>query len=410
MYRDPITGKDFNPAIVFIGGFLPSIARLAEYNYEVVKMLAKRLAKYGIKIIVLANRPDIFISKDVKPPTNVKVIRAWYRATTLLLPLKLIQVRKTGDILVLSLYHGIFDKSGIVNFLATLLVLVVAKVLRYKTITILHTLPELREKSFIYFTKTFSYIYCLGARITTLLIFNLSHKVLLLVKTYRDVLCDASPNLCSKVSHIPHGVPNYVHYDYKKLSHKDVLTIAFIGLISPRKNFIALIKALSKVRLLLNSKIKLILIGAPHPYLFREALSLIRQTVNDHIDVKYLGYLETSTLQEYVYRYVDIIVLPYDNPTGTSGIAHIVAPAATPIIMPSFIEYTELYREGHGLKLYNAYSKDLSTELAKAILGVLTNPIEYEKLSRRALSYAKTHDVARTSLMLLKEIVDLWRK
>jgi glycosyltransferase involved in cell wall biosynthesis len=160
----------------------------------------------------------------------------------------------------------------------------------------------------------------------------------------------------------------------------------------------------------LESKIELVLIGAPHPYLFHETSSLIRQIKKNYIHVKYLGYLKTKELQEYVSKHVDIIVLPYKLPTGTSGIAHIVAPAATPIIMPSFIEYVELYRDGYGLKLFNAHNRNISAELAKAISEILANPAKYDELSKRTSAFAKTHDVILTSLMLLKEIINLYRQ
>ena len=395
----------FKPGIIFIGGFPPSIARLAEYNYEVLKIVAEKLIKYEIKIYILANRADIFANKEIVLPNNIKVFYVWRENNILLIPLKLIQMRSKGNILILSFYHGIFGSSAALNFLSTFFILVIAKILRYKIITILHTLPELRKETFTIFSKSFSYIYYLGLRITSILIFNISHRVILLVKTYRNIVCSAAPSLCPKISYIPHGVPNYIHYNSKKLVRRDKITVAFIGLISFRKNILAFIEALNRVRELLNSKIELILIGAPHPYLFYEMFSLIKQVTKSYMNVKYIGYLNTKELQEYVSRYVDVIVLPYKLPTGTSGIAYIAAPTATPIIMPSFIEYVELYRDGYGLKLFNAYSRNISVELTKAILEILTNPIKYNELSKKTLIYARTHDVTITSLMLLKEII-----
>jgi len=398
--------------IIFIGGFPPSIARLAEYNYEVVSSLAEKLASCGVRIIVLANKPDIFTTKsEIKLPTNAEVLYFWHAATTLSLPLKLIQLRRIGNILIISFYHGIFGRSSVANFLSTLSTLVTAKILRYKTITILHTLPGLREDVFKYFTEILNYVYRLGTRIITLLILNLSHRVLLLVRAYREILLGSSPSLRFKIYYIPHGVPIYVRYNSKKLCCKDSITIAFIGLISPRKNLVSLVGALNKLRSSLNnSRVRLVLIGAPHPYLLDESFLLIRQIANNYIDVKYLGYLETKELQDYIYKNTDMVILPYDAPTGTSGVAHITAPAATPIIMPSFIEYIELYKDGHGLKLYNAYSDDISTELVKSIYEILVNPLKYEELCRRASSYAKKYSIAKTAIALLKHLIELWKK
>ena len=223
-------------------------------------------------------------------------------------------------------------------------------------------------------------------------------------------MCNVSPSLCSKISYVPHGVPNYVNCDTKKLVPRDKITVAFIGLISPRKNIPDLIEALNKAGQLLEYEIELVVIGAPHPYLFHETFSLIRQVKKGYIHVKYLGYLNTKELQEYVSKYVDLIVLPYKLPTGTSGIAHIVAPAATPIIMPSFLEYIELYREGCGLELFATHNGNISAELAKTISEILTNPAKYYELSKRACIFAKTHDVTLTSLMLLKKIINLYRQ
>jgi glycosyltransferase involved in cell wall biosynthesis len=404
----PIQTK-FKLGIIFIGGFPPSIARLAEYNYEVIKTMAEKLVKNEVEIYVLSNKADIFTNEEITIPNNVKVFYVWRENNALSVPLKLTQMRGKGDILILSFYHGIFGSSATLNFLSVFSILVIARMLRYRVITILHTLPELRKGTFMIFGKPFSYIYYLGSRITSMLIFKMSHKVVLLVKTYCNIMCSASPSLCSKISYITHGVPNYIYCNSKKLVSKERIIVAFIGLISSRKNILALIEALNSVKLLLNSEIELILIGAPHPYLLHEALPLIRRTAKGNIHVRYIGYLKTKELQEYIFKYVDIIVLPYTLPTGTSGIAHIVAPAATPIIMPSFIEYIELYKDGYGLKLFSAYNRDISAEIAKAIYDILKNPTKYYELSKRTSTYAKTHDMTLTSLMLLKEIISLYR-
>jgi glycosyltransferase involved in cell wall biosynthesis len=399
----------FKPGIVFIGGFPPSIARLAEYNYEVIKTVAEKLVKYEAQIYILANKADMFTNDEIVLPNNVKVFYVWRENNILLVLLKLIRMRRENNILILSFYHGVFGSSAALNFLSVFFILIIAKILNYKIITILHTLPEIRKGTFTIFGKPFSYIYYMGSRITSLFIFNMSNRTILPVKTYYDILCNVSPSLRSKISYIPHGVPNYVNCDIKKLVPRDKITVAFIGLISSRKNIPDLIEALNKAGQLLESKIELVLIGAPHPYLFHEAFSLIRQIKKSYIRVKYLGYLNTKELQEYVSKHVDVIVLPYKLPTGTSGIAHIVAPAATPIVMPSFEEYIELYRDGYGLKLFNAHSINISVELTKAIFEILTNPMKYDELSKKTSTYARTHDVTITSSMLLKEIISLYK-
>ena len=396
--------------IIFIGGFPPSIARLAEYNYEILKTMTEKLVKYEARIHVLANKADIFANEEIALPNNVKVFYVWRENNILSVPLKLIRMRRENDILILSFYHGVFGSSATLNFLSLFFILIFAKVLNYKVITILHTLPEIRKGTFAIFSKPFSYIYYLGSRLTSLLIFYMSNITILPVKIYYNIMCNVSPSLCSKISYVPHGVPNYANCDTKKLVQRDKITVAFIGLISPRKNIPDLIEALNKAGQLLESEIELVLIGAPHPYLFHEAFSLIRQIKKGYIHVKFLGYLNTKELQEYVSKHVDLIVLPYKLPTGTSGIAHIVAPAATPIIMPSFPEYIELYKEGYGLKLFATHNGNISEELAKAISESLTNPAKYYELSKRTCLFAKTHDVTLTSLLLLNEIIHLCKQ
>jgi len=397
-----VRDKHFTAGIIFIGGFPPSIARLAEYNYEVIRILARRVAAYGVNFIVLSNIPDV-TAKSADVPSNVLVLYTWYKATTLLIPLRLMLLRKTCNTLILSFYHGVFGSSGITNFLSTLSILVTAKLLNYKVITILHTLPELREV-FRFFVKKISSIYRLGTFLLTLLILTLSSKVILLVKAYKRILCDIFPRFRCKIEYIPHGVPIYIHYGSKRVDGKKMLTFAFVGLISSRKNFVVF-KALNKIQSLMDIKrIKLVIIGAPHPYQFQEALSLLNKFINSNIYVEYVGYLETKALQEYIHRYVDVVILPYECPTGTSGIANIIAPSATPIVMPSFIEFRELFEDGHGLKLYDINNEDLEQSFVKAIYDVLTHPKEYEVLSRRALSFAQSNDIAKISSELLRII------
>jgi glycosyltransferase involved in cell wall biosynthesis len=397
--------------IVFIGGFPPSIARLAEYNYEVVKAMAEKLVKHGVQIYVLANKIDMFVNEKFDNPSNVKVMRVWQKDNTLSLLLKLILMRKKSSMIIISYYHGIFGSSALLNFLSIAIILILGKILHYKILIILHTLPELRKEFFTTFHSRFSYIYYLGLRITSLLMFKIAQRIILLVKTYYNVMCTTLPLLCSKMRYIPHGVPNYVCYGIKTPSIDKKVKIAFIGLISFRKNLLALIEALRDIKLSLNSDIELMLIGAPHPYAFRihDLFLVVKRAIESGISLKYLGYIPTRDLQEYVFKHIDIVVLPYSVPTGTSGMAHIIAPATTPIIMPSFMEFIELYIDGHGLAFFDVRKENIATELSKVIYDVLTNKTKYCELSKRMLTYSRTHDVNLTSLLLLKEVIALYR-
>jgi glycosyltransferase involved in cell wall biosynthesis len=404
--------KNGKLGIVFIGGFPPAIARLAEYNYEVIGVMAKKLAKYGAQIYILANKNDISSSTEkLDYPSNIKVLHVWQKDNTLRLLLELVLMRRRANILLISYYHGLFGSSAILNFLSILLILILGRMLRYKILVVLHTLPELRKTSLMLSSRFFNHAYHLGFIISTLLIFKASHRVVLLVKIYRDIICSMLPSLCSKVHYIPHGVPNHVYCSTKALSESNKIKVAFIGLLSSRKDLLALVEALSNVNRSLNSNVELVLIGAPHPYLpYNDLFTTVKRAVEKGIGIKYLGYLTAKELQEYVCRYIDVVVLPYKLPTGTSGIAHLIAPSATPIVMPSFVEFIEIYKDGHGLVFFNKNGEDVIAELSKVIYNVLTNKVKYRELSRRAVNYAKSHEITLTSLLLIKEIIHLYKK
>jgi glycosyltransferase involved in cell wall biosynthesis len=404
------TMKNNELGIVFIGGFPPAIARLAEYNYEVISAMAKKLVKHRVKIYILANKDGTSSVEEFNYPSNIKVLRVWQKDNTLRLLLELVLMRRRADILLISYYHGVFGSSAILNFLSTLLILILGRMLRYKVLVVLHTLPELRKTSLMLSSRFFNHVYHLGFTITTLLIFKASHRVVLLVKIYRDVVCSMLPSLCSKIRYIPHGVPNYVYCSTKALSASSKIKVAFIGLLSSRKNLLALVEALSNVSRSLNSNTELVLIGAPHPYLpYNDLFTTVKRAVEKGISIKYIGYLPTKELQEYVCRYIDVVVLPYKLPTGTSGIAHFIASAATPIVVPSFVEFVEMYKDGHGLVFFNKNREDVIAELSKVIYNVLTNEVKYHELSKRAVNYAKTHEITLTSLLLIKEVVHLYK-
>jgi glycosyltransferase involved in cell wall biosynthesis len=369
--------------------------------------MAEISARCGVEILVLAGTSDSFTTQKSWEGQQLgfKVIYAYkYGWRSILLPFKLLPIRKKGEVLIFSFYHGIFGRSAITNFLTTMLFLIMSKVCRFKVFTIMHTLPEARRAVTGLFPKNLSYLYYLGLRITTSLILRLSYRVIVLVKVFREIL-SISKSGYNKINYLPHGAPIYIMPKPKKLSaKKKEVNIAFIGLVSPRKNINILSEALCIVKRSLNiKKIRMILIGTPHPYIGE--LRNLNLSICKDIEIKYLGYLNTASLQKYLYNHVNLVILPYVFPTGTSGIAWIIAPSATPVVLPFFIEYYELYKQGMGLKFYNPKSTDLASTIASVSLNILKNQEVYEALSERQCNVSIKYNMKKIALSLLRLIL-----
>ncbi len=385
--------------VVFIGGFPPSIARLSEYNYELLKNLSRLIP--GVKIYVLANEPDFYTTKYMEKeelerlPSNIEVLYTWKPSLTHSLLYNILKLRKRSNVLIISIYHGIFGNSGIANLLTVLLLYIFALLLRYKVVTILHTLPEARES--LYSMHGLNKLYYLGFRIFTSIVVYMSEKILLPVEKYRDIMLGSYTNLNGKLAFIPHGVPIY------KLCGEDrkenCLNLAFIGLISPRKNLELLINIMDKL-VERGIRCKLYIIGTIHPYYRKESREKLLKIIKEgRGNVEWFGYMKLDKLQEFICKNIDVIILPYHASTGTSGIVHFIAPAAKPVILPFFYEFYELYKQGYGILLIRDNNTD---EYVEKIYRLVSDRGVYAEIKKRMIYASLKYSMDKIAHRLLE--------
>lgn len=392
--------------IVFIGSFPPNRGRLSEFNEALVKSISDL---FPIKFIVLSNSEDG--KSDVTSYSSDKIEVAYcYKIgnplTVFSFISKIRKLRKSSNILVLSIYHGIFGKSAFINGLFILFIYLSAYLFRYKIITILHTLPELISVQRAWSIKI-NHILQLGLKLTTMISLLFSTKVIFLSKIHKNIARTYYSLYNSKIVYLPHGtwVCNINRTKHAKYLVSNKITIAYLGLIGFRKNLELLLDVMANIIDKYKLKLKLKIIGGLHPDFPTESKSLLinlYKKYNHHLEMEYLGYIDTKRLYK-IFKNIDIVVLPYKTSTGTSGVYHLIARFGKPVVMPSFIEYKELKFKGAGIYLYNISSQ--RENLAEAITRVITDKSLYKNLSTRNIAYANSYQWKKLATKYLEQFL-----
>ncbi|MBN2189584.1 MAG: glycosyltransferase [Candidatus Aureabacteria bacterium] len=314
--------------IAIVGCFPPSKQGLNEYNCH----LSRAIGELGHKCIAISNMLTDIEKKNLKKVKCTKVmIRriwkfdsyfSWYNIV------KLIRKEKP-DVVIFSLIFSSFSFRGYRSFV-NLLTPALVKFTGFKTAIILHHLYENIDMGT--YGKTRIAIFKIGCNLITRS-FKLVDKVFVLVERYREFL--ESRYRAKNVRYVSHGCFLKLEEPLPYKKSKNVLVMGKFGAYKKLDRIIEMVKELSDE----DSDIKLIIAGRSHPYFKGHVEEVLEHALHNFIDFR--GYVLEEHLPA-LFSDINVVVIPYDFYTGTSGIAHLAVNYGRPIVAYDSLEIEDL--------------------------------------------------------------------
>ncbi len=352
------------------------------------------MTSLGVRVTVLS---------DVGPVTqgengceeNVEVVKCWKPDDPLSLLRALFKIVKLKmPVVVFNLHFAIFGRSRTVNFFGFLMVgatALLGKILHFKTLVLLHNLPDaIKIDYFGLKTSLLNRAGLLLAEKMTLWV----DSVIVTTRINKKLI---EQRFRRQAIYIPHGAWMLTPvWDGAPPSKKD--SLLFLGYISPAKDM----SLLSRVYRSLKLKypwLKLKLVTSPHPN-FPESIEELKE-LYDIDGVEYLGYKREEELPQ-ILRSCVALILPYITCTGSSGVLHLVSGFGLPTVAPDLPEFRESRYDGAGILL----CKD-EAEMVQTIELLINDAGLWHELSRRSRKFAEQRSWNNVASMFLKLIESL---
>jgi glycosyltransferase involved in cell wall biosynthesis len=323
------------PDVVAVSAYPPNKGRLSEYGH----MLAEGLASEGLKVKVLSDLPP-----DRAPrAAGLEVSKAWTPNNPLSFLGALREIISSRPrVVLMNLTFALFGRGKVTNFLGFLLVFLVTKLeklLHFKSMVILHNLPEVVDTSIFGLKPSFPNR--LGLLLAEKFMVGCD-TVVVLLPMYKKMI---ETRFGKETHYVPHGAWEGMRSAEAVVHNRD--SILFLGYMSPSKDMKMLARAYAGVKEM-HPDLRLKIVTSPHPN-FPKALDQLR--VFDKMDgVEYLGYKSEEDLPK-ILEECYAVVLPYATATGTSGVLHLVSSAGIPVVGTDLPELRQNVDEGAGLLL-----------------------------------------------------------
>jgi glycosyltransferase involved in cell wall biosynthesis len=381
--------KVSNLHMTIFTAYPPNRGRLSEYAFQLVNALTL----LGVNVTVLSDAGSNKYGED--NCKAVKIVECWkpdYPLSFLHVFHQIIKLR--SSVVLFNLHFAVFGRTRMVNFLGFLMVGVIAllgRLLHFKTVLILHNLPEAIKME--YFGLKMSFLNRLGLFLAEILAFKCDSIVL--TTRLNKILVEY--RFHRQANYIPHGAWIFANDgDGVKISKRD--SLVFLGYLSPNKNLSILSQIYQNLRLK-HPWLKLKLITSPHPN-FPDSIKQLKELL-DIEGVEYLGYRKEEELPSILSSCVALI-LPYTTCTGTSGVLHLVSNLGLPAVVPDLPEFRECLYDGAGIIL----CRD-EKEMERAIDHLIINKDLWLEMSLRSRFFAENRSWQNIALELLKVIEKL---
>jgi len=358
--------KIFPKSIAVIGNYIPRQCGIATFTSDLCEALSQRLPDPDKVIAIVMD--DIVQGYDyperVKFEVRENIVRDYINAADFL---NLNQI----DAVILQHEYGIFGGKDGINILQLL------KNLKIPIITTLHTvLSSPTDEQLIIIQELEKY----------------SQNFVVMAHKAKEILNDVYKIPYSKISMIPHGIPDVPFVDpifYKdKFGLEEKKVILTFGLIGPSKGIEFMIEAMPKIIEKFKDVIYIIL-GATHPSLLRTDGEEYRHFLLGK--VKKLGledyvqfhnkFVELEALTEYLIA-TDIYVTPYlSKEQITSGTLAYAVGSGNAVVSTPYLFAEELLADGRGRLVPFRDSERLAAE----IIDLLSH--EHERNTIRKIAY-----------------------
>ncbi len=375
--------------IALVSAFPPSRHHLSEYGFH----LADELRRRQLDFVVLA---DELASEQPELPGFV-VRRCWRVGALNNVPRVLSAIRQSQpDLVWFNLVYSSFGANPVAAF-AGLCAPALSRASGLRTHVTLHHLMEncnLRHADI-----NFPRLYHFAGSIATRILLR-ADSVSVLLERYRRVLRQRYG--ATNIGVRPHGTLGTPYPPDPGLRPATEFRMLALGKWGRYKRLEVLFEALPAV-LDAVPHATLLIAGCDHPNR-AGYLAQLQQKWGAHPRVRFLGYLEEDEFED-VFRSAHVAVLPYLSSGGPSGVAHIAARFALPIVAASIDDLVRLADE-EGLAL-DTFDPENSAELAARLISLAQDSGRRERMAEQNYRVALNTTMPRIVASYLAEFARL---
>ena len=363
--------------IALVSAFPPSRHHLSEYGFH----LADELRRQGLEFTILGDEHGA----DEPELPGFVVRRCWRVGDVGNVSRILSAVRENKpDVVWFNLVYSTFGANPLAAF-AGLCTPALTRAAGFRTHVTLHHLMDvcnLRHADI-----AFPRLYRFAGSIATRLLLR-ADSVSVLLERYRRLLEQRYGAINIGVR--PHGTLGTPNPPDPALRPQNEFRILALGKWGRYKRLETLLEALPEV-LRAVPHATLLIAGCDHPNRPGYVADL-KQKWGAHPRIKFIGYLDEDQFDD-VFRSAHVAVLPYLSSGGPSGVAHIAARFALPIIGTNIDDLVRLADE-EGLAL-DTYDPQSPAELASRLIELARAPARQARMSEQNYGVALNTTMSR---------------
>jgi len=397
--------------VALVSKFPPSSGGESEYFYNLAKSVSN--ISHAVAVANLEQR-----AKTLESSGRLRMLRVW-QTNHLSYPFRILKacVGLRPNLIHLNHEYLLYGRPAYGALFPFLLILL--RLTRAPVVVTMHSVipREALAKDFFkrYSWQRFSALKSLLLYAWTKLILILATHIIVLSEASRNCLVRQYGCPSGKISTVAHGVSNLPLLSKQQARHlldlEDRPIILNVGFLHEKKGIEYLVRAMSTV-LKENPKALLVVAGGPHASYagnirFQEYVARLRQLVSS-LDIRDSVILRTQTVPvELVPIYLasaDVVVLPYLEHFGASGVlAHAIA-AGKPVVATRVNPFFESLQDGVNALLVNPGNEN---ELAGAILKLINDSGFGEYLAKNLRNSAANLGWGNVANLHLKIYSDL---
>ena len=368
-----------NTTIAVVTALSPSSTTLAEYGWHLLRALA---SKQGVRVVALVEDAE----HEYPDIAGVEIVEAW-RFNAVTNPLRIARAaRRAGaDVVLLNAHFTSFGSSKVAATLG-LMTPLVAKVMRMRTVTLLHNIVETVDLATAGFGSNRLIeraLRAIGSLVTWLVL--RSDLVTTTMPRYVEVL--RSKYRAKNVVLTPHGAFDVPAPPAAPSSPQRIMTFGKFG---TYKKIECLIEA---IRLLGRTDVELVVAGTDSPNT-PGYLAAVDEELGGP-DVTFTGYVAEEDI-EHLFRSAAVTVFPYSATTGSSGVLHQAGSFGCAPVLPRIGDLEDLIEdEGYTGAFFAA---DDPVDLARAVARLLDDEGERSRIA--------DHNYRAACALTLEDVAD----
>lgn len=283
------------------------------------------------KIYLLADKTDQRLDRSTEN-SKIQVMRVWRKDSPLSIINVLLQIAKLKpDVVHFNIHFQSFGKTRLANFTGLSLIFL-CRLMGINVLAEVHNLGEKVDLEKVRLKPNI--INKAGILVATRLILT-AQQVVVTVKSYAEFLKTKYHH--RGIRYIPHGTPVI---DYSTIDPEEKIILMF-GHMGPSKGLPTMLEAFEKM-LSEKRNVRLIVAGSSHPN-FPDYLDKFVKA--NPPKVEFRDYIPEEDLAR-LFQMSDVVVLPYNTATGTSGVFHIACGYGKPVVASDLEEIREMVLDG----------------------------------------------------------------